>query len=298
MGGRRAVFGACLLVSMFVAMAFSAVGTAQGQEDGAPYQPQFGDLDIEGTDFTPGTVVTFAGSGFAPNAAVQVAVRSNASGEAAAETTDEADDVGAVRFELQLTDSFTAGNYTATMAGPAIDGATVQLSGVMTVYALPAPTSTPVPVEPAAPAPTPTAQRPDVESPTPTPLPEVTVRNDPPPTVGPAPETSDDPDGATADDDAEVAGASEERATTADGDEPAPADPSAEDAPDNVDAPSADEPGNEPADGDEEALAGVGGDGGDGSGSRSWLVVGAVVAGLCAAGGLVFARRARGPGTA
>jgi hypothetical protein len=183
----RAVVGAFLVLG---ALIFIGTTTASGQDGDAPYQPAFGDLIIEGTDFTVGTQVVLSGDGFRPEAPVQLTVRPNDSETVAADSETEADGDGAVRVELMLSDDFAPGSYTATVMGPAIDGAVVQLSGVIVVYATPAQVP-PTPVPPTTrPAPIPTTQAPVQVSPTPTPLPEVTVSNEPPPTT--AVEESDD----------------------------------------------------------------------------------------------------------
>lgn len=193
---KRAVVGAILALGVIM---FFGIPTASGQDDGegpAPYQPLFGDLVVEGTTFQVGSEVTFKGDGFAPGAPVQLAVRANDSTEPTTDTDDEADDSGAVQIALMLDDGYAPGTYTATVRGPAVDGATVELSGVMIVGLAPVPT--PVPPTPVV-APTPTVQAPIIESPTPTPLPDPGVRNDPPATPDPsAPQPTIPSDGADA----------------------------------------------------------------------------------------------------
>ncbi len=172
----RAVFGAAAALGVFMLVGIS---TAVGQDDAVYSGPLFGTLGVEGSDFTAGSTIVLLGDGFRPSAPVQYTVRANASGVVAAAGESAADDSGAVRIEVTLTDAFGAGTYTATVSGISIDGATVELSSGLAVETLPEPTPeprsavvpTPVSRPTASPAPTPTTVSVSGASPTATPLP-------------------------------------------------------------------------------------------------------------------------------
>ncbi len=175
----RAVFGTLVVLGIFMLVSIS---TAAGQDDPVYSGPLFGTLGVEGSDFTVGSTMALVGEGFQPSAPVQFSVRANASGVIAVAGDSTADGSGAVRIEVPLEDPFVAGTYTATVSGNTVDGATVELSAVVAVEALPEPTPepatsaalpTPVPRPTSSAAPTPTAIAVSAASPTATPLPSV-----------------------------------------------------------------------------------------------------------------------------
>ncbi len=191
-------------------LAFGAPAGSQGSE---PYVSPFGDLTIVADDLLPGSMVSLSGDGFTPETPVFLTVRQNSTAEVLVEDEGEADVEGAVAFELELTEVFEPGGYSAMVRGTTIDGAILDLSGGFNVDGPDEPTATPTPEDdPVLPDPTPTTEPTPRPTATPRPTPRAPILGPTPTPEGAVPTPSPTPlpvaPGEEDDDDAEVLGES------------------------------------------------------------------------------------------
>ena len=266
-------------------LAFGAPAGSQGSE---PYVSPFGDLTIVADDLVPGSMVSLSGDGFTPETPVFLTVRQNRTAEVLVEDEGQSDGEGAVSFELELTEVFEPGGYSAMVRGTTIDGAILDLSGGFNVDGPDEPTATPTPEDgPVLPDPTPTTEPTPIPTATPTATPRAPILGPTPtpegavPTPSPTPlpvapgeddgdaevlgESIDDDDSGAAQSGAAEAGESAADGASTDTDEAA--------ATDDDDAPAA-------GDGDDGELAAPAIEGSGGVG-------GAQIAGILAAIGLI-----------
>ena len=166
--------------------AFLAFGAPAGSQGTEPYVSPFGDLTIVADELLPGSTVMLSGDGFTPETPVFLTVRQNATAEVLVENDGEADLEGAVEFELELTEAFEPGGYSAMVRGTTIDGAILDLSGGFNVDGPEEPTATPTPDSVTLPTPRPTSE--------PAPVPTATAVPTPrPPILGPTPTPEGEP---------------------------------------------------------------------------------------------------------
>jgi hypothetical protein len=143
----RAVVGALFALSAIIILTTHQAGARQGD----PYTgPIFGDLTIVG-DTTPGSTVLLTGDGFAPDSALTLLITSSSTAEVAREGDAAADADGSASVSVDIGTELL-GNYTVTLKGQTVDGATIELSGAFLVAPDPEPIPEPTAVPTEAPA--------------------------------------------------------------------------------------------------------------------------------------------------